>query len=476
MPKIYNSKTLKLYLGDCMEELKLIPDSRIDSIVTDPPYGIAFMGKDWDEEKSIAFDEAFWKECLRVAKPGAHLVAFGAARTYHHLATAIEKAGWEIRDSLHWLYGSGFPKSLDVSKAIDKAAGVEREIVGVRPGHENFIGRDNDIRFDKTSGFYRPWMDDQKAVDRYHSLTAPATDEAKQWKGWGTALKPSHEPIVLARKPLSEKTVAANVLKHGTGGLNIDASRIDYISHDDLKSATFGVSSSGGDLYQGKDTSCKFDGPPKPANPLGRWPANSIFSHSEGCIEVGVSESSSPQTAPKPKGKRPGGFANVGANKGDSVPNGPTYKGESTVVYECVDGCPVKELDEQSEGVSRFFYVAKPSKSEKNAGCEYLEDKLGGSLEGGNDKRRGDEDGEPQLKPTKNHHPTVKPVKLMEYLCNLITPPGGIVLDPFLGSGTTGIAAMNKGFRFVGIEREREYMEIAQARIENSLANTDSAA
>jgi site-specific DNA-methyltransferase (adenine-specific) len=285
-----------------------------------------------------------------------------------------------------------------------------------------------------------------------------STDQAQQWEGWGTALKPAHEPIILARKPCSEKTVAANVLKWGTGAINIDTCRIKnegqkiHIPQSDpskrkgVVGTDLGISNSDAEKFQAAQRASV-----EKANEIGRWPANVVFSHSEDC--------------------------------GD----------------ECIDECPVKELDRQSGvskslggtgiheasesigtfktkdritaghndagGASRFFYVAKPSRREKNDGCEELPDTLGGSLEGGNDKRKGGEAGVPQMHLTKNSHPTVKPIKLMEYLCALITPPGGIILDPFLGSGTTGVAALNKGFRFVGIEREEEYMRIAQARI-----------
>ena len=303
-------------LGDSREKLKELPDNSIDSCVTDPPYALVsigkrfgkdgsapaksngetgvygraaagFMGQKWDTGET-AFDPAFWAEVLRVLKPGAHVLAFGGTRTYHRLAVAIEDAGFEIRDAVMWHYGSGFPKSHDVSKGIDRAASVERtEVVGIKPGHEGFANRGNisSVQSFKGTmggegGFSRPWMDDPEAIEQYHQKLAPATDAAREWEGWGTALKPATEIIVLARKPLSERTVAANVLRWGTGALNIDACRVEIDpTVDDPRLGGKGTWSSdkmAKNVYEGGYAGIRVGSSEK-----GRWPANLIHDGSE---------------------------------------------------------------------------------------------------------------------------------------------------------------------------------------------------
>ena len=331
-----------LYRGDCMDVLPTLP--KVDAVITDPPYGLAFMGKKWDYDVP---GEAIWRECLRVLKPGGHLLAFAGTRTQHRMAVRIEDAGFEIRDMIAWVYGSGFPKSLDVSKAIDKAAGVAFDAVpasGV--GFMNAEG----------AGGYN--VTKNQLVRKGDS-----TEAARQWQGWGTALKPALEPITVARKPLVG-TVAANVLEHGTGALNIDGCRVPGQKPDTTRGASRKASSMVGTLgAQGRIVD---DG-------LGRWPANLIHDGSE----------------------------------------------------------PADLLGE----AARFFYCAKASKADRGA---------------------------------ENIHPTVKPTELMRYLCRLVTPPGGLVLDPFMGSGSTGKAAVLEGFRFIGIEREPKYFDIACERIYNA--------
>ena len=377
-------ETYTVHIGNNLDILPTLPDNSVDSIVTDPPYELGFMGKKWDSS-GIAYSVELWRECLRVLKPGGHLLSFGGTRTWHRVAVAIEDAGFEVRDSIAWMYGSGFPKSLDVSKAIDKAAGAERE-KETKQG-KIFTGSNNNIA--GVTGDYE--IDSSK----------PATPEAKQWEGWGTALKPAFEPIVVARKPLIG-TVAENVLTHGTGALNIDGSRIGRKEGDNSsagnRTATFGTqeTQSGGDGSGGWEQ-----------NEGGRWPANVIL-----------------------------------------------------------DEYSAELLDEQSDA-SRFFYVAKASKRDRNEGLEELPDNLGGSLSGGNDTRKGDN---PQLKPTKNFHPTVKPTNLMRYLIKLVTPPGGTVLDPFTGSGSTGKAAILEGFRFIGCELTEDYIPIIEGRLKHAEA------
>ena len=399
--KIGDSVTL--HQGDCIETMRTLPDNSVDSIVTDPPYELGFMNKSWDST-GIANNVEMWKECLRVLKPGGHVLSFGGTRTYHRMACAIEDAGFEIRDQMQWLYGSGFPKGQDIGKQIDKSLGVKRDVVGI-------AGK---------SGSKRNCMSGDFTGGEYFS-TKPGTDEARRWDGWNTQLKPSHEPICLARKPISEKTVADNVLKWRTGGLNIDACRISYEKGGSAASNPLYRKQNGYKMMSGKDdngTSYKI----KPTdmemnvNNLGRFPANIILDEEAGKILDAQSGSVS-------YGSKAGGY---------------TYSESEYEVQGFIKKCKPKSPSNYGDGggASRFFYCTKTSKSERNAGLD-----------------------------SQNHHPTVKPVKLMEYLIKLITPPNGVVLDPFMGSGSTGIAARNLGFRFVGIEKEKEYCEIAEKRI-----------
>lgn len=338
---------MALICGDCREALRGIDDCSVDSVVTDPPYELAFMGKRWDST-GVAHDVELWREVLRVLKPGGHLLAFGGTRTYHRMACAIEDAGFEIRDCLQWLYGSGFPKSHNISKAIDKAAGATREVVGsyTVSGSAAMGGRQGRASVAAEGAT-------SVGLTRELAITKAATPEAQRWDGWGTALKPANEPIVMARKPF-KGTVAANVLVHGTGGINVDACRVS------------GAFSSGW-----------------VSSPAGRWPANVIMDEAAG-----------------------------------------------------------EMLDEQSGGASRFFYCAKASRQERELGLL------------ANDGQRA------------NRHPTVKPLSLMRWLVRLVTPPGGLVLDPFAGSGTTGMACKQEGFEFCGIEQSQDYIDIALKRID----------
>ena len=423
--------TYQLHLGDCLEVLAGLPDNSVDSIVTDPPYGLSFMGKKWDYDVPSV---AIWEQCLRVLKPGGHLLAFAGTRTQHRMAVRIEDAGFEIRDMIAWVYGSGFPKSLDVSKAIDKmdasaeqerrrlkftawvrstgitakqidkATGTnmgchyttaasqpaimtrehleacrhllgnvpdwveseadqrtvesenfkQREVVGVREMRDT-----SEVRIAVTASA----SDYDETATREVAITAPATDAARQWSGWGTALKPALEPITMARKPLIG-TVAENVLTHGTGAINVDGCRV---GDEVTTSILHGKSSDAFGIGQKRPTAGFKENPP------GRWPANLIHDGSnEACLAL--------------------------------------------------------------KSGARFFYSAKTGKEDRE---------------------------------TDNNHPTVKPTTLMAYLCRLVTPPGGTVLDPFMGSGSTGKAATVNGFRFIGIERDPAYHKIAMARISN---------
>lgn len=399
--------TAQIINGDCREVLKTLKTNSVDSIVTDPPYELGFMGKAWDST-GVAYQVEVWAECLRVLKAGGHLLAFGGSRTYHRLACAIEDAGFQIRDQIMWVYGSGFPKSLNISKAIDKAAGVEREVLGVLPSSRANAG---------TSGF----MMTEKLA------TAPATDEAKQWEGWGTALKPAHEPIVMARKPL-EGTVAQTVLEHGTGGINIDGCRIGSgtgetktVQYPDIR----------GNNYNNAEGTVEYQ-----VISQGRFPANFIHDGSDEVLEL----------FPRAKG---GAYP---AKRGQAV-NSPFASGQET------EGGFRAMGDDGS--AARFFYCAKANKKDRNEGLDGFEE------------RRPDERSvtgmgtfeEKGVAKQANHHPTVKPTDLMRYLCRLVTPPNGIVLDPFTGSGSTGKAAKLEGFSFIGIEQSAEYVGIATARI-----------
>jgi site-specific DNA-methyltransferase (adenine-specific) len=358
--------------------MKEMSDNSVDSIVTDPPYELGFMGKKWDNT-GIAFNIEVWHEALRVLKPGGHLIAFSGSRTYHRMAVAIEDAGFEIRDQIMWIYGSGFPKSMTVSKAVEShLLNGKSNPMALRKTEQDGDGESYQLT-GKNNGI----LGKTRVYDRKEF--SPSTEQAKQWEGWGTALKPAHEPMVLARKPIIN-TVADNVINYGTGAINIDVSRIERAEGDNSvaghRTATFGTqeTESGGDGSGGWQQ-----------NSAGRWPANVIHDGSEEVVE---------------------------------------YFGES----------------------ARFFYCAKASKRDRDEGL---------------DKTRAEKvDGSDRESSRLNHHPTVKPTELMRYLCKLITPPKGIVLDPFMGSGSTGKAAVIEEFEFIGIDQSAEYCEIARTRIE----------
>jgi len=394
--------------GDCLEVMKTLDASSIDAIVTDPPYGLSFMGKDWD--KGVP-GEAFWREALRVAKPGCHLLAAGGTRTFHRLTVAIEDAGWEIRDCVMWVYGSGFPKSHNIGKAIDKAVGAEREVVGKREHptlkDKSRVDRQGRLPNHGSNDFADEW-----------DITAPATPEAAQWDGWGTALKPAWEPFILARKPLNG-TVANNVLRHGCGGLNVDGCKVGTETRVTFQTGTTGA---------GRMRACNLVDRGDGKTPDGR------------CLEtalkyVAKSKNGQPKVV---SGRWP---ANVIHDGSDTV----DFMGKS----------------------ARFFYTAKASRSEREAGLDGMEER--NRLEDVGDKwttvdRR---EGRKCNTKARNHHPTVKPTALMQYLCKLITPPDGTILDPFCGSGSTGVAAIREGFNFIGIELNPEYAEIAKRRIKH---------
>lgn len=432
--------TFEIINNDCVDVLRTMPDSSVDSIVTDPPYELGFMGKSWDAS-GIAYSVELWSECLRVLKAGGHLLSFGGSRTYHRMACAIEDAGFEVRDQIMWIYGSGFPKSLNISKAIDKAAGAEREIISEIVSRVGF-----DLEANGGGGFKRGTS----------QVTKAATQDAKDWDGWGTALKPAHEPIVVARKPLAEKTVAANVLAYGTGGLNIDGCRVPMGDEYDPNKVQRQQNSNG--AIKDSFGAASLIGKEIPTySSLGRFPANIIFD--EQAAELLDQQS----------GERKG-MSSQRNSAGTKIYGGNAFNKSSTTFPEFRQGY------NDTGGASRFFYCAKASKRDRNEGLEQFEAKSIGAK--GNGLARtcatcgatvldGCECVDRTFEnPTKkNFHPTVKPTELMRYLVRLVTPPNGTVLDPFTGSGSTGKAAILEGFNFIGAEQSAEYVEIANARI-----------
>jgi DNA modification methylase len=493
----------RVFAGDCREVLKGLPDNSVDSIVTDPPYELGFMGKKWDSS-GIAYDVTVWAECLRVLKPGGHVLAFGGSRTWHRLAVAVEDAGFEIRDNIAWIYGSGFPKSLDVSKAIDKSdAKVERrardlrftawmrstgitakkinDLTGSNMGSHYLTDKEQptvptedmftllrpylpkvpeDIEslvFDRTvesknfaerevigmknagigtgQSYGKIVGEREKVSTTEVRVTAPATSEAKAWEGWGTALKPAHEPVVVGRKPFGKGvTVAENVLLWGVGGLNIDGSRIGTYSSG-WNGLTSDRSGSAWDASGLKGA----DGIQRES--LGRWPANVIFDE----VTAGLLD----QQSGTVKGQ-------IGMKKTSlEVNHQPT---------KSVNGQTFERGINDTGGASRFFYIAKASKRDRNEGLEELEaqrhaDRVVDDGPGGENPRNRTNTAK------QNFHPTVKPTQLMRYLIKLVTPPGGTVLDPFTGSGSTGKAALLDGFQFVGVELTEEYLPIIEGRL-----------
>jgi len=408
---------LKLFHGDCLKVLPTLEENSVDSIVTDPPYELGFMGKKWDAT-GIAFNVDVWREAYRVLKPGGHLLAFSGSRTYHRMAVAIEDAGFEIRDQIMWVYGSGFPKSMAIDKQLDKHLGVEREVVGRNPNSRENSTKDNTLFESGTVG-------------KTDYITKPSSEEAKKWEGWGTALKPAHEPIVLARKPL-EGTVVNNILKHGVGGINIDDSRVpgEEIPINKLE------------MWSGFGEKVKPEYEQE-MNNKGRFPANLIHDGSEEVTEL----------FPRAKG---GAYpAKRGKAVATTFASGQETEGGFRAMGD--DG-----------SAARFFYCAKANKRDRNDGLDGFEVKRPDTR-----TKTGmgtfDEKG---VAAQSNHHPTVKPIALMQYLVRLITPPTGIVLDPFMGSGSTGKACMYEGFSFIGIDQSEEYVKISQARIDFAIKDS----
>ena len=452
-----------IHHGDCIQVMNAMPPESVDAIVTDPPYGLGFMGRKWDTlPPSLEWAEA----CYRVLKPGGHIAAFGGTRTWHRLAVAIEDAGFEMRDSLAWLYGSGFPKSMNVGKAIDatvltgksgsrsiREATDSREVIGTKMGlpgksagqkpgtyfseaMEAEDGKDLDIRAERLGGSIA-----EGGHRRDLDITAPATPEAQQWNGWGTALKPAFEPIVLARKPLAEKTVARNVLAHGTGAINVDACRIGTTVETWPATRSYGgdpsevaFTKTAGGVQRAQSTG---------SAPSGRWPANVLLDHHAAAWVDEQSGDIKGRVGMKQNGVGSfhlGGFSTLAeleasAAIGGTCPNGRDAR--TTLARYRTNKAKADETagTEDQGGASRFFYTAKAPKRER---------------------------------PNVNgvQHPTVKPLAVMQWLIRLVTPPGGTVLDPFAGSGTTIEAALIEGFDPVGIEMEADYLPLIQHRID----------
>jgi site-specific DNA-methyltransferase (adenine-specific) len=548
------TKNYELILGDCIDAMRQMPPESVEAVICDPPYGISFMQEKWDDlsevknanrgtltnmvnedgsqkfrNKAPAFDLsitgaramqdwhfAWAKEALRVLKPGGHLLAFGGCRTFHRLACAIEDAGFELRDCvLAWVFGSGFPKSMSIDKAIDKQAGVEREVVGydasrARPNRANKTGPVlGNVPYDRS--------------DNGATKTAPASDAARQWAGYGTALKPAFEPVCVARKPISEKTVAANVLKHGTGAINIDACRIGTEKRVPGSASKDNSGVNGGYGYRTKSSDDSGQNPN-----IGRWPANFTLVHLEGCQKIGTKKVKGSKLDHEcTKDSNVYGKYETQHRQGHTDATGH----EEVDEWRCVEGCPVRELDRQSGelksgmmaagqqrqeskgeggyhggfpdtatqkdtfgdsgGASRFFYTAKASPDEKWFLCRTCNE-VGKQaiykknpdcpIHGSNPQTKDFGPlfgGKPDTKCAcwgnavdahKDHdtviHPTVKPTEICRWLTRLVLGKGGTVLDPFAGTGTMGVAALAEGFKYIGIEKDPDYFKIASKRIE----------
>jgi site-specific DNA-methyltransferase (adenine-specific) len=441
--------------GDCRDLLTVLPENSVDAIVCDPPYllanasGTGFMGREWDSVKcesgeTVGTASERWHRtwaavALRVLKPGGHMLAFGGSRTFHRMCSAIEDVGFDLRDVLMWGYISGFPKSLDISKQLDKKAGHWRGRAGAVT-----------IQWQPSKGT------EYERTDKGEPITAAAAVAA--WDGWGTALKPAYEPICLARKPL-EGTVAQNVLKWGVGGINIGGCRIgDEVRRNppahNKPGDVYGLGIGGG---EGDGTTA-----------VGRWPSNVILSHHEECVLTGQVEDEHTMR--------------VGERLGDDsrgLKFGMGKQATTTTtrdVYECHEGCPTSLVEQQCPGVTKSFFCPKPSRAEKELGLDHLPGKSGAEITGREEGSAGIQNPRAgagsRAGNIKNTHSTVKPVALMRYLCRLITPPGGTVLDIFAGSGTTGVAAIAEGFSFVGVEMggdDGSHMPILLGRIRHAL-------
>lgn len=431
-----DNEQYKLYNGNMLDMLEVIEPNSIDSIITDPPYELNFMGKGWDNA-GVSFQKETWEKCFQVLKSGGYLLAFGGSRTFHRIACAIEDAGFEIRDTIMWLYGSGFPKSMNIGLAIDKKNGVESEVIST--GRSGATSRAYQSEEMTTSGDYEI----KKANN--------------EWNGWGTALKPSFEPIIIARKPFKGSLVD-NVLENGVGGYNIDECRVQtndrwVVPPHKAKDVAEG--------YQRKNKSMFVDKKGNTTNELGRFPANTILTYDDTDFEEVC-----------------GGFPIT--KSGSKLSYGSVRKKQVDNCYKL--GFTQKEINDgqnapdnygDSGSASRYFYCAKASKKDRNEGLEEFEDKIKVFNGKSSSSSKEIKDVEKRFTTiTKNTHPTVKPTELMQYLVRLVTPENGTILDPFNGSGSTGKAVMyenkerNKNYKYIGIELTEEYLPISKARID----------
>ncbi len=448
-------KSYKLYQGNMLDMLDVIEPNSIDAIVTDPPYELNFMNKGWDNS-GIAFQKVTWEKCLKVLKPGGYLLAFGGSRTFHRIACAIEDAGFEIRDTILWLYGSGFPKSMNIGLAVDKKNGVESEVIGLgKSGNPESHTRSLELKDRPIGGEYEI----KKAQN--------------EWAGWGTALKPAYEPIIVSRKPC-EGTCVDNVMKYGVGGINIDECRVP-MEQSDIDMINAKSSKNPTDNYNHNESKKYGDyalNIATPANEQGRFPSNVILTYDDTDKEEvcgGMPESK-------------------GASSQNNFSNGHIYRGQSLQESSTsLSGYHEWYNDEGS--AARYFYTAKASKRDRDEGLDAFETQYvafsnqgKAELNRGNVDFRGNIDSPlnafNKVQSAKNVHPTVKPTALMSYLIRLVTPKGGTILDPFNGSGSTGKAAMyenkdrNAGYKYIGIELTPEYLPISDARIRYAIGDT----
>lgn len=481
--------SVQVLQGDCIQVMRGLKDNSVDSVVTDPPAGIAFMNKEWDDfrrsrnpadvsrdnvfgrtsakgpeygrgdrDRFVTWMTAVMAEAIRVLKPGGHALVWSIPRTSHWTAWALEDAGFEIRDCIMHIFGTGFPKSLSISKAIDREVGAEREVIGDNPNHRSVSG----VAYE---GIY------QGGNTGAPKITAPATEAAKQWEGWGTALKPSYEGWWLCRKPFREKTAAANVLEWGTGGINVDACRVE--TGDNLSGGAY--AKDGTDRHDGTENwRYKHGGAGEYVQPSGRFPPNLLLTHSAECEPAGtaVVRGDNRQGG---AGRRPGGFGNVGADAGDAEPNGPLYGNVIMQVWDCVPGCPVIEMDEQSgtktSGKSKRRHEAYSGESDTgflrgfSSPDNQYDDTGGASRFFPVFKYQAKAPAKERVKVDGISHPTCKPLGLMRWLVRLVTPPDGVCLDMFAGSGTTGEACLDEGFNCILIEREPDYIKLIKERL-----------
>ncbi len=455
---------LSIYNNDAWKAVAELEDESIGALVTDPPYLISFMGNDWDKlDENIAGNTDFWKLVMSKMKHGAHGVVFGHSRTHHRVMIALEDAGFEIRDTMMWMYGSGFPKNHNIGKSVDKLQGNKREVLGKGP-HTNIHSFGNEDAYTGTET--RPDI----------------TKGQSKWEGWGTALKPAYEPIILVRKPLAKKlTIAKNCLEHGVGGLNIDESRVgttEDFSNIKPRTMMANQGSVKAEGFTGHDAADSLKEAQEKLQNLGRWPANVILSHHEDCECVGTQEEEYAIN------KLDGGASHFGQQvRPDYTPEKQTIVNE---VYKCVDDCPVRLLNEQAPSTGSAFKAKRKKDTTGGSGNSWTN----GGKDTGEDNGHYDELGGAarffyQAKASKkerhlgtdneNTHPTVKPVSLMHYLVRLITPEGETVLDPFMGSGATGIACALLDRDFVGVDMDEKWCKVSEARITFCRDNVEKA-